>query len=543
MKNLLCVALFWVLVAPMAAQEAREIERPKLVVGIVVDQMRYDYLSRYWDDYGDEGFKRLISGGYSCRNLHYNYGPTFTGPGHASIYTGTTPRYHGIIANDWYSKEFDRSVYCSEDFSMRSVGADTPKGQMSPANMIATTMCDELKLNTAGKSKVVGVSMKDRGATLTAGHAADAAYWMTDRWITSSYYTDSLPQWVADFNEQMDDYYPKVWTPLRDIETYDESWPDDNDYEYYFNGMERPVFPYDFEKLMPENGGIGMIKSTPFGNTITAEFAKAAILHEEMGSDEITDFLALSFSSPDYMGHMFGPQAVEIQDNYLRLDNEIADFLKFLDAEIGENEYLVFLTSDHGGAWVPSHMESLKIPAGYIDDEFLIKASQEFLTQRYSATDLILDYSNDQFFLNNALIVERGHDPKEVARALADFAMQMEGVSETYTASDLRRNEYTVGPVARIQRGFNHQRSGDVIVLFEPGWIGYGRRGTTHGSPYTYDSHVPALFYGTGVSPGYTDKELSITDIAPTVCTLLQIGFPNAMTGEPIRQITERSSK
>jgi len=535
------LALFLLVSSTLAV--AQELDRPKLVVGIVVDQMRYDYLTRYWNEYGDDGFKRLINEGYSCRNLHYNYAPTYTGPGHASIYTGTTPRYHGIIANDWYSKELGRSVYCSEDFSVRAIGADTPKGQMSPANMVATTMCDELKLNTAGKSKVIGVSMKDRGATLTAGHSADAAYWMTDRWITSSHYMDSIPLWVGDFNGQMDEYYPSVWTPMKRIENYDESWPDDNEYEYYFNGMEKPVFPYDLKALMPQNGGIGMIKSTPFGNTITAEFAKAAIQNEQLGQDESTDFLALSFSSPDYMGHMFGPQAVEVQDNYLRLDIEIAGILKFLDAEIGEREYLLFLTADHGGAWVPSHMESLEVPAGYIDEQFLQKASQEFLTERYNATGLVLNYSNDQFFLDNRLISERGHDPDEVARALADFAMQIEGVAETYTAQDMRGSEYLVGPVSKVQSGFSHQRSGDVVLIFEPGWIAYGRRGTDHGSGQTYDTHVPAIFYGKGIKRGHTDKALRITDIAPTICSLLQVSFPNAMTGEPIRQITEQSGK
>lgn len=536
MRIWLTVALLAIVTITSAQPEGR----PKLVVGIVVDQMRYEYLNRFWDHYEEGGFKRMVNDGFNCRNLHYNYGPTFTGPGHASIFTGTTPRYHGIIANNWYDRSQDRSMYCSEDRSVKSVGHSTPQGQMSPKNMLSTSMTDELKMSTAGRSKVIAVSMKDRGATLPGGHMADAAYWMTDKWITSSHYMDTLPDWVQQFNQSMDQYYPEAWETLKPIETYVESWPDTNSYEYSFNGQESASFPYDLTELMSENGGINMIKSTPFGNTITTEFAKEAILNENLGQNDITDFLAVSYSTPDYMGHMFGPQAKEIQDNYVRLDAELAGLLKFLDKEIGEGKYLIFLTSDHGGAWVPAHLEDLKMPGGYADGEFITNAANEYLIQKFNAEKLILNYSNDQFFLDMEVIAQTGHDPEHVARALADFLPKFEGIAEAYTRWDLQRTEFSEGIVSLIQRGMNHNRSGDVAIIWENGWIEYGSRGTTHGSPYSYDTHVPALFYGWGVEHGYSDEHLSITDIAPTVCTLLQISFPSAVQGQPITKLTHK---
>src|SRR5690606_25806342 len=293
-------------------------DKPKLVVGIVVDQMKYDFINMYWNHYGDGGFKRMIGEGFSCRNLHYNYGPTFTGPGHASIFTGTTPRYHGIVANDWYDKKANRMIYCSEGRSVKSVADETPSGQMSPKNMLVTTMTDELKMSTAGRSKVISVSIKDRGATLPGGHSADAAYWMTDKWISSTHYMEHLPEWVVEFNEGMEQFVPDEWNTLLPIESYLESWADDNEWEYSFRGKDRPVFPYDLKTLRPESGNSSMIKSTPCGNTITRGFAKAAIRNEKLGANDITDFITISYSSPDYIGHMFGPQAVETQDNYLR---------------------------------------------------------------------------------------------------------------------------------------------------------------------------------------------------------------------------------
>ncbi|TVR40274.1 MAG: alkaline phosphatase family protein [Cryomorphaceae bacterium] len=532
-------ALFYALFAISTALVAQNESHPKLVIGMVVDQMRYDYLTRYEAHYSENGFKRILRDGFDCRNLHYNYGPTFTGPGHASIFTGTTPRYHGIIANDWYMRDEGRTMYCSEDRSVRSVGQQSPKGQMSPRNMIATTVADELKLHSAGRSKTIAIAIKDRGATLSGGHTADAAYWMTDQWITSSFYMESLPQWVQDFNEKMMDFVPDVWEPLKPIELYIESAPDDNPWEHAFRGKDKPVFPYNLKELKQENGGINMIKSTPFGNTITTALAREAILNEQLGKGEVTDFLTVSYSSPDYLGHMLGPQAVEIQDNYMRFDLELGEFLNFLDEQFGEGNYLFFLTADHGGGWVPAQLKELGVPAGYISGKLILSAAREHITERFGIKNAIDNYSNEQFFLNLGAIETSGHSAAQIARELADFVRRFEGIAEAYTAWDFRTHEYTQGMVHLMQNGYNHKRSGDVILITEPAWMEYGSKGTTHGSPWNYDTHVPALFFGWGVKPGHTDERLSITDIAPTVSSLLRISFPNAATGKPIRAITE----
>jgi predicted AlkP superfamily pyrophosphatase or phosphodiesterase len=409
--------------------------------------------------------------------------------------------------------------------------------------MQVTTIADELKLFTSGRSKVIGISLKDRGATLAAGHAADAAYWMSDRWISSSFYMEELPEWVNEFNGELRKWVPEVWYTYKPIEQYAESGPDNNSYENTFGGKESPIFPYNLNELMPENGGIQMIKTTPFGNTITTEFAKAAVINEKLGQRGEVDFLSVSYSSPDYIGHMFGPQSKELQDNYVRLDAEIAGLLSFLDEEVGVGEYLLFLTADHGAAYVPAMLQDWKIPGGYLDVQSMTESANQFLSEHFEADNWLLHYSNEQFFLNRKAIAESGRSPDQVAEQLAAFLLQQEGVAEVYTARDLRRNEYTKGVASLLQNGYHHIRSGDLMLVLEPGWLEYGRKGTTHGALWSYDTHVPALFYGKGIKPGFTDEKLSITDIAPTVCSLLRISFPNASQGNPIRVIAENIPK
>jgi predicted AlkP superfamily pyrophosphatase or phosphodiesterase len=348
-------------------------QKPKLVVGIVIDQMRYDYLDRYWNKFGNDGFKKIINNGFNCKNTHYNYMPTYTGPGHASIYTGTTPENHGIIANDWYDKRQKKYVYCAEDTTVKTIGSTSKDGLMSPKNMITTTITDQLKLNTNFKGKVIGISLKDRGAILPAGHKADAAYWFegknTGKWISSSYYFNELPKWVQEVNKKnsANTYLNSPWNTLLPIAEYTASIADNNPYEGLFEGEKTPTFPHNLPALRDSNENYSLIKNTPFGNNITTEMALAAIIGEKLGEDEITDFLALSYSSPDYIGHQFGPMSVEVQDNYLRLDQDIAQLLTYLESKFGKDEVLIFITADHGAVDVPQFLIDNHIPAGYFD--------------------------------------------------------------------------------------------------------------------------------------------------------------------------------
>ncbi|MDO9185543.1 MAG: alkaline phosphatase family protein [Bacteroidia bacterium] len=513
--------------------------KPKLVVGIVVDQMRYDYIYRYWNKFGNDGFKRLVNEGFFCRNTNFNYVPTYTGPGHASIYTGTTPAVHGIIANDWYDKTTGKNLYCAGDKNSMGVGTTANEGKRSPVNMLTSTITDELRISSNMKSKVIGVALKDRSSILPAGHIANAAYWYDGSiggFITSTYYMKDLPLWVQEFNkkELAKKYLSKPWTTLLPIEMYTESLPDDNKYEFVAKGETKPVFPHNLPDLMKANGGLNMIRSTPFGNSLTKDFAIDVMKNENMGKSEATDFLAVSFSSPDYIGHAYGPNSVEQEDDYIRLDKDLAELLKFIDEHVGENNALIFLTADHAAPEVPSYLIDLKIPAGYVAESKILKDLKDHLLKSHGDT-LALSFENQQVFLNHAAIDNKKLELEKVQNDVAAFLLNAEGVAEVLTATTLNNASFTEGSRYLMQKGFNAKRSGDVLVNYLPGWVdGYSKTGTTHGSPYSYDTHVPLIFHGWNIQHGSSAEQVYITDVAATLAMMLNIQFPNGCTGKPI---------
>ena len=521
--------------APIAHQ-------PKLVVGIVVDQMRYDYLTRFWNQYGEGGFKRLVNEGFNCKNNHFNYAPTSTGPGHTSVYTGTTPAVHGIIGNDWFDKELGKDVYCAGDDAYESVGTTSDLGKMSPHRMLTTTITDQLRLHTQMRGKVIGVALKDRGAILPAGHTANAAYWFeggeTGNWITSSYYMDELPQWVADFNaSDKVEAYKKPWTTLKPIETYVESGLDANNYEGLQKGETSNAFPHDLPAIWDQNGQFDLIRRSPYGNSITADFALAALEGEDLGADTITDFLAISFSSTDYVGHFFGVNSKEIEDTYIRLDQDLDRILSTLDEKVGKGEYTVFLTADHAAIHVPSFLMDAKIPAGYLDMGGMREKFNTFLQYTYGTTDVVRDLSNYQLFLDHTILANLDIDLDDAQEAIAKELLSYEGIAQVYTGHQMWENEYTKGIPYILQNGYNQKRSGDVLLVPNVGFISYSRTGSTHGSPQIYDTHVPLLLYGKGIQQGSTVNRTEISDIAPTIATLLGIAFPNGTTGQPIGEV------
>lgn len=514
-------------------------KKPKLVVGIVVDQMRNDYIDRFWDHYTEDGFKRLINGGYRFKNNHYNYVPTKTGPGHASIFTGTSPMNHGIIANDWYDKVADVSVYCAGNPNTTSLGTSDKAGEMSPHRMMVTTIADENRLATQMRGKTIGIAVKDRGAILPAGHTANAAYWFhgkdEGKWISSSFYMDMLPKWVKDFNNSgKAKSYFKIWNTLLPIENYVESGTDSNDFERGFKGKEAPSFPYDLKELKTNNGNFDIITSTPFGNDLTTDFAMAAIIEEDLGQDNDTDFLTLSYSSPDYIGHNFGVNSKEVQDNYLRLDQNIAALLKFLDQKVGENEYVIFLTADHGGLDVPSYLKTMNINAGYFDSKKFNKKIMAFAEKEYGNKKVIKNISNDQIYLDVQLLDEMELDFGEVQKKMGRYVLSQDNIQRVYTRDQIVNGAFTTGMDGSVKHGFHHKRSGDLVYLLDPAFATYWNKGSTHGSGNPYDTHVPLLFYGQGIPHGTTSQRSEIVDIAPTVATLLGISFPNGTTGKPL---------
>lgn len=520
------------------------IATPKLVVGVVVDQMRYDYLTRFWNRFGEDGFKRLISEGYNLRNNHFNYIPTYTGPGHASVFTGSAPETHGIIGNNWFNKFEDQMVYCVGDPSVEPVGTGDDAGKMSPHRLLTTTVADENRLHTQMRGKTIGVGIKDRGAVLPAGHTANAAYWFHGQnegvWISSSFYFQSLPQWVQDFNAGGHaEKYLKPWNTLEDVNTYAESGDDLNIFEEGFKGKKTVEFPYDLKKLSKQNGGYEIIKNTPFGNNLSLDFALAAIDGEQLGQDEFTDFLTLSFSSPDYIGHNFGVNSKEIQDTYMRLDKDIARLLNELDAKVGEGNYTLFLTSDHGGVQVPAYLESVRVPSGYFETSNFREDLNNFVSEKFKAKDLVKNVSNGQIFFNYEAVSQKGISREELQKEISHYLLQYERINQVYTREQLEATAYTTGMAAAIDHGFHQKRSGDVIYLLDPAVISYSRTGSTHGSGQNYDTHAPLIFFGRGIKAGNSLERTEIVDIAPTISVLLGIPFPNGSTGRPLEMVLE----
>jgi predicted AlkP superfamily pyrophosphatase or phosphodiesterase len=523
--------------------KSNEFERPKLVVGIVVDQMRYDYISRFWNGYSEGGFKRLVKEGFNFKNNHYNYAPTSTGPGHASVYTGTTPASHGIIGNDWYDKEIGASVYCAADNTYASVGTASAAGQMSPKQLLTTTISDQLKLHTQSRSKVIAIALKDRGAVLPGGHTADAAYWFHGKeegsWISSTFYMETLPSWVTQFNSKVPQQYKKPWDLLKSEKAYIQSGSDKNNYEGAYRGETAAVFPHDLVSLWEANGAYDILKATAYGNSLTADFALAALKGENLGKGVDTDFLAISFSSTDYVGHQFGVNSREIEDTYYRLDLDLERLLKALDAQVGPGNYSLFLTADHAAVQVPSYLKDLKIPSGYFDSKVFKEKLNAYVADQFGSEDLIENISNYQVFLNRGLAAQLDIDLKGMQEDLAQFILQDSAVERTYTAHQMWGGEYTKGIPYILQNGYNPNRSGDVLFVLKPAVISYSRTGSTHGSPQIYDTHTPLLFYGKGFKRGASYERSEIPDIAPTLAAMLGIAFPNGTTGKPLTQVLE----
>ena len=519
------------------------IPRPKLVVGIVVDQMRWDYLYRFYDRYQQNGIKRLLNEGFSCDNTLIDYIPTFTAPGHSSIYTGSVPALTGIAGNDFIIQATGKSVYCTEDTSVRTVGAESKAGQMSPRNLLTTTVTDELKLATNFRSKVIGIALKDRGGILPAGHTADAAYWFDDKsgnWITSTYYMNELPQWVKDFNAQKlaETYLKLDWNPLFPVDTYTQTLPDDSKYEGKFSGTSAPTLPVKTSALY--KGNLGMIRSTPYGNTITLDMAVAAINGEQLGQHDQTDFLAVSFSSTDYIGHQFGPNSVEIEDTYLKLDQNFASLFTFLDAKLGKGNYTVFLTADHGAAHNTAFLKDHGIPAGIWDDGAVRDSLNKVLSQKYHVEKLVLSMANYQVNFNYKDLQYAKLDIDAVKKDCIDYLEKSPGVAY---AVDLKKAQSANIPEElrlRVINGYNSARSGEIQVILFPGWFtGHGSgdsgpTGTTHGTWNPYDTHIPLVFMGWGVPHGHLNRETHMTDIAPTIAALLHIQAPNGNIGKVI---------
>ncbi len=514
--------------------------RPKLVVGIVVDQMRWDYLYRYTNRYGSGGFNRLLNQGFTCGNTHLPYIPTVTAAGHAGIYTGSVPAIHGIAANSFTIQATGKPMYCTEDSTVKTVGSSSAAGEMSPVNLLSTTITDELKLATNFKSKVIGIALKDRGGILPAGHAADAAYWFDDatgNWITSTYYMNALPTWVNNFNNKKlpTKYINQDWNTLYPIDTYTQSTEDNTAYEGKLSGEKTPTFPHYLSKIF--KGDYDVIRTSPYGNQLTLDFAKEVLTNEKMGKGAYTDFLTVSFSSTDYIGHKYGVNAIETEDTYLRLDKNLEELFSALDATVGKGEYTVFLTADHGAAHNPKFLQDHKIPAGFWPTSTILKNLNATLENEFKQANIVLNLSSYQVSLNNPLIEKQNLNIDAIKDSAIKFLKKQEGVAYVV---DMEKTSIASIPdliKSKIINGYNSERSGAIQVLLKPSVLSERKAGTSHGTWNPYDTHIPLVFMGWGIKQGSLNRQTSMADIAPTLATLLHIQEPNGSIGEVIEEV------
>ena len=519
-------------------KESKINHSPKLVVGIVVDQMKYQYLTKFWDHYSDGGFKRLINNGFNAKSNHYGYAQTSTGPGHTTVATGTHPGVHGIIGNNWFDKKSKKSIYCVDDFNYKTVGSTTSHGEKSPSNLLTTTLSDENRVATNFKGKTIGVAIKDRGSILSSGHTANAAYWFDSKegsFITSTYYLTDLPLWAEEFNKSRQiDSYLKPWDTYYDISTYTESSSDNNNYESNFSGEENPVFPHNFKIKNDKTGEAyyGSLASTPFGNSLVSDFSIKAIEGEELGKDNITDFLLIDFSSTDYVGHQFGAHSKEVQDTYIRLDKEIERLLNYLDANIGKNKYTLFLTADHGATDAPGFLKDNKIPVNYFSSKKFKHYIEKSLIKELGSKYIILGNSNQQIYLNHELIDKLNLNLDVVKKSIINTIQSYPGIDNVYSSEQILggSDDHFMN---LIKNGFNSNISGDIMYTMMPNWT-YYRKGSTHGRRFNHDTHVPLILYGNGIKKGSISRKTDVIDIAPTVASVLGINSPNGSTGQVI---------
>jgi predicted AlkP superfamily pyrophosphatase or phosphodiesterase len=525
--------------ASLAQAQTQSLARPKLVVGIVIDQMRWDYLYRLYDRFTPNGgFRRMLNQGFTCENTMIPYAPTVTACGHTCIYTGSVPAINGITGNIWWDNTEMRAIYCSEDKSVKTVGSNSTLGLQSPRNMFVTSISDELRLATNFKSKVIGVALKDRGGIFPAGHSANAAYWYDNtvgNWITSTYYMNELPKWVSDFNAKkwVDKYYEQGWNLLYPANTYTQSTADEKAYEGKPFGKS---FPYEFKNFIGKS--YGTIATTPYGNTLTTEFAKAALTAEQLGADNITDILAVSYSSPDYIGHTFGPNSMEAEDGFLRLDKELAGLLDFLDSKVGKGQYTVFLSADHAVSQVPEFLQENKIPAGRVFLSTVTSNLNTKLKEKYNIANIVVSDDNYQFHLNHRLLDSAKVDIKEVTGFIVTNIKNVPGIARVFPLEELNEVPLPAKIREMLNNGYYPRRNGDVQVILQSHYIdAYSNSGTTHGLWNPYDAHIPLLWYGWGIKQGKTNRETYMTDIAPTIAALLRIQMPSGSIGHVITEV------
>lgn len=541
MKKYISVIIFSLILIKISGQGAYlPPDKPKLVIGIVVEEMKYDQLEKFRDKLGENGIKKLINEGTYFKNASFEYMLTQSAPGHATISTGAEPSFNGITSDNWYVPLKNELINCTNDIGVNAVGGSFESGLHSPINLLVSTFSDELSMASNRKAKVFGVALRESSAIFSAGHSASAAYWFdntTGTWMSSSYYLQTLPTWVNDFNAMKfsDTYLNSTWNPLRPAKDYADCLPDTNKFELGFSNIN--YFPYDLKKIRTKKD-FSLLRETPFGNSLTTDFAIRLLKNERMGKDDVTDYLSICYSATDYIGHRFGPSSMEMGDAILRLDDEIKNLLTFLNDSIGKRNVLVYFTAAHGICEVPTVLEMNRIPSGYFQQNQALQLLRTYLNAVYGEGNWVKGYSERQIFLNRTLIEDARLSLDDVQKKVARFLVQFTGVEAAYPYSAFEANDFGNGNLKRIINNFSPQRSGDVIVTLNPGWVEKeADYVTNHNSPYEYDSHVPLVWYGWIVNRASVSRKVNMTDIAATLSTLCKVPYPNACTGEPMFEL------
>jgi arylsulfatase A-like enzyme len=523
---------------PGPARPARS--KPKLVLVIVVDQFRYDYLERFDDLFGNGGFRRLMNEGALFTNANYDYVPTFTACGHAAIFSGSVPALNGIVGNAWFDRESGKVRVMVADDSAHLVtgkGLSAKGGAASPRTLIGTTIGDQMRLANNFQSKVVTVSLKDRAAVLPGGQRPNGAFWFSEadgEFVSSDYYFKELPAWVKTFDtaDRADKYFGTKWERTLPAEAYRRAQAENlplqrsalgSHFPYVVTGGEEKPGPKFYNAFM----------HTPFASEYLSEFGKAAVEAESLGADEYPDLLSISFSSPDLTGHYYGPDSQETEDTYIRLDRVIADLLSYIDKKVGLANTIIAVTGDHGVAPVPEYMRSKGFDAARVPGREVSDAANKALGARFGEGKWVINFINDQLYLDQKLIAEKKVDPAEAERVAGEAALAADGVVNYFTRAQIVGGRMPAGPVARrVTNGFNRERSGDVWLITKPLWFfAEGELPTTHGSAYNYDTHVPVMILGAGVRAGRYNGDCSPSDIAPTLAAMLGIEPPSNRTG------------
>lgn len=520
-------------------QEPTPQKYPKLVVEIVVSQMPYAYIQQFAQGFGHDGFLLLTDSGTVFHNAQHDYLITQPLSGIATIATGTHPSTHGIISNIWFSMANKEKVYALRDESVTTVGGNFGNGKFSPKNIIGSTLGDELRLNNP-RSKVIGIALEPGSAIALSGHSANAGYWMdvnTGRWISNTYYMDSLPHWVNNFNakDYASIYLNKEWALIDPMESYREANILLNEAKPASDKSNSAAANVIMRKTA--KGNFKMLLESPFGNTYTKDMAIEAIASEGLGQDEHTDLLTIVFTPPRTVNQRYGAFSTETEDLYRRLDMDLAHLIRFLNLEIGEGNYLLVLTSDQGAQTSLQRLKASGIPTGTFEWPYAEILLNSYLGAIYGSGQWVLGYHAKQFYLNRRLIEDSRLSLRDFQEHAAQFLLQFSGVNNAITAHNLQTNGFSHGIFHRFQNSFNPKRSGDIIINLEPGWIEQNSQTSAYGSPYNYDTHVPLIWYGWNMEQQEIHTPISITHVAPTISKLLNINFPNGSHGEPILEI------